>query len=69
MDQRERPFGADRRAEAGEPGEADGVIDRIGGPGPAAAERNHRHADRARVDRCDEARAGRRDRANDRRRG
>src|ERR1700722_18116006 len=67
MDEAQRRLGGNLRAETGKPGEADGWIDRIGGPAAPAAQCDYRHADPSRVDRRDEARSGRRRRDDDRR--
>ena len=45
MDERQRRIGGDLSAEPGKLGEADGWIDRIGGPAAPAAQRDDRHAD------------------------
>ena len=56
----------DLRAEAGELGEADGVVDRIAGAHAPATELDDGDADGARVDRLHDPRPIRRNRAHDR---
>ena len=59
MDHRERAARADLVAEADELGQPDGMVDRILGARPAAAERHDRKAERARIDGGDDALAHR----------
>jgi hypothetical protein len=67
MHQRERPLAADIVTGAGKRCEADAMIDRLLRPGPAAAERHHRHAEPPHIDAGDDARLGGIDRQDYRR--
>ena len=60
VDARERVSGSTAAPRPSRLVEPDGVVDRVGRPPPAAAERDHREAERAGVDGGDEARRARR---------